>query len=72
MGRDTNRKDRCRRGALPMLSGLTKEHVRPLIELNDLINKLTEQEREINSTRIVVDGDQSHGKSSLLEALSGG
>ena len=54
-----------------MLSGLTKEHVRPLIELNDLINKLTEQEREINSTRIVVDGDQSHGKSSLLEALSG-
>ena len=40
-------------------------------ELNDKINSLTSLEREINSTRIVVVGDQSHGKSSLLEALSG-
>jgi len=54
-----------------MLSTLTKDHIRPLIELNDQVNKLTAQEREINSTRIVVLGDQSHGKSSLLEALSG-
>ena len=54
-----------------MLSALTKDLVRPLIELNDQVNKLTIQEREINSTRIVVLGDQSHGKSSLLEALSG-
>lgn len=54
-----------------MLSALTKDHVRPLIELNDQVNKLTTHEHEINSTRIVVLGDQSHGKSSLLEALSG-
>lgn len=54
-----------------MLAALTKTCVRPLIELNDQINKLTTHEKEINSTRIVVLGDQSHGKSSLLEALSG-
>ena len=54
-----------------MLASLTKDHVRPLVELNDQINKLTSHEREINSTRIVVLGDQSHGKSSVLEALSG-
>uniref|UniRef100_A0A7S4JM12 Dynamin GTPase n=1 Tax=Odontella aurita TaxID=265563 RepID=A0A7S4JM12_9STRA len=50
---------------------LTKKHIRPLIELNDEINKLTAKENAINSTRIVVAGDQSHGKTSLLEALSG-
>lgn len=50
---------------------LRKEHVRPLIELNDRINALTATETRINSTRIVVAGDQSHGKTSLLEALSG-
>lgn len=54
-----------------MLGELSKEAVRPLIELNDLVNQLTASERDINSTRIVVLGDQSHGKSSLLEALSG-
>ena len=54
-----------------MLGGLSKAEIRPLVELNDKINSLTSLEREINSTRIVVVGDQSHGKSSLLEALSG-
>ena len=54
-----------------MLATLTKAHVRPLIDLNDQVNQLTSRESEINSTRIVVQGDQSHGKSSLLEALSG-
>ena len=54
-----------------MLTALSKEHIRPLVELNDRINALTKEERTINSTRIVVVGDQSHGKSSLLEALSG-
>mmetsp|Transcript_24102 Transcript_24102/g.36456 ORF Transcript_24102/g.36456 Transcript_24102/m.36456 type:complete len:197 (+) Transcript_24102:179-769(+) len=50
---------------------LRKEYVRPLIELNDRVNFLTATETKINSTRIVVAGDQSHGKTSLLEALSG-
>ena len=54
-----------------MLGSLVKEKIRPLVELNDRINVLTKEERSINSTRIVVVGDQSHGKSSLLEALSG-
>ncbi|KAL1527928.1 hypothetical protein AB1Y20_009301 [Prymnesium parvum] len=47
------------------------ERLRSLVELNDQVNQLTLDEREINSTRIVVLGDQSHGKSSLLEAISG-
>lgn len=50
---------------------LRKERLRPLIEVNDKVNALTSAERNINSTRIVVAGDQSHGKTSLLEALSG-
>ena len=41
-----------------------------LVELSDKIIR-SPREREINSARIVVVGDQSHGKSSLLEALSG-
>lgn len=53
------------------LSQLSKEKIRPLVELNDRVNVLIKEERSINSTRIVVVGDQSHGKSSLLEALSG-
>ena len=54
-----------------MLSSLTKEQVRPLIEVNDQVNRLTSLEPEINGTRIVAVGDQSHGKSSVQEALSG-
>ena len=50
---------------------LRKEHIRPLIELNDSVNALISSETQINSTQIVVAGDQSHGKTSLLEALSG-
>jgi hypothetical protein len=53
------------------LAELSKQHIRPLLDLNDRINELTADERSINSTRIVVVGDQSHGKTSVLEALSG-
>ena len=53
------------------LGTLSRCHIRPLIELNDQVNVLTAGERTINSTRIVVAGDQSHGKTSLLEALGG-
>jgi interferon-induced GTP-binding protein Mx1 len=56
---------------LTEFESLTKELIRPLVELNDHINNLTSKENKINSTRIVVTGDQSHGKTSLLEALSG-
>ena len=59
------------RSSSPMLSSLTKEQVRPLIEVNDQVNRLTSLEPEINGTRIVAVGDQSHGKSSVKEALSG-
>jgi interferon-induced GTP-binding protein Mx1 len=41
------------------------------MDLNDRINVLTMKETKINATRIVVAGDQSHGKTSLLEALCG-
>jgi len=41
------------------------------MDLNDRVNALTYQETHVNATRIVVAGDQSHGKTSLLEALSG-
>ena len=54
-----------------MLVAATKEHVRRLIDINDQINRLTSLEHDINTTKIVVIGDQSHGKSSVLEALSG-
>jgi GTPase SAR1 family protein len=50
---------------------LRETHVRPLMDLNDRINALTMKETKINSTRIIVAGDQSHGKTSLLEALCG-
>ena len=39
-----------------------EQHIRPLMDLNDCVNALTYQETSINSTRIVVAGDQSHGK----------
>ena len=39
--------------------------------MNDRINALTAGEKKINSTRIVVAGDQSHRNTLLLEALSG-
>ena len=54
-----------------MLSSRIKDVVRPLLELNDKIYALTREEADINATSIVVVGDQSHGKSSCLEALSG-
>ena len=49
---------------------LSKQHIQPVVELNNEINKLLSKERHINLTRIVVAGDQSHGKTLLLEALS--
>jgi GTPase SAR1 family protein len=48
-----------------------EKHIRPLMDLNDRVNALTFQETQVNATRIVVAGDQSHGKTSLLEALCG-
>jgi len=53
------------------LGALSRCHIRPLIELNDRVNALTAAEKTIHSARIVVAGDQSHGKTSLLEALGG-
>ena len=57
-----------------------KEHVRPLLELNgsylerEVVPILTqaggESQQGVSTARIVVVGDQSHGKTSLLEALS--
>lgn len=41
------------------------------MDLNDRVNALTFQETQVNVTRIVVAGDQSHGKTSQLEALCG-
>uniref|UniRef100_A0A7S2N5B3 Dynamin GTPase n=2 Tax=Helicotheca tamesis TaxID=374047 RepID=A0A7S2N5B3_9STRA len=64
-------KECLNRGDLTTFESLSKQHIRPLIELNDKINSLTASEQVINSTRIVVVGDQSHGKTSLLEAISG-
>ena len=54
-----------------LLAERSKARLRPMLELNDRVNELTAHERGINATRIVVAGDQSHGKTSVLEALSG-
>jgi len=48
-----------------------QKHVTPVLMLNDMVRRLTEDECDINATTIVVVGDQSHGKSSVIEALSG-
>ena len=53
------------------LSKLSREHVRPLLELNDELRELASLESDINVTSIVCVGDQSHGKTSVIEALSG-
>ena len=50
------------------LSGI---HMRPLLDLNDKLRKLAQAENDIHVTSIVCVGDQSHGKSSVIEALSG-
>ena len=61
-----------------LLSGF-KQHVRPLLELNAFLDRevvpILRQGRssdaaQASTARIVVVGDQSHGKTSLLEALS--
>jgi hypothetical protein len=49
-----------------------EQHIRPLMDLKDCVHALTYQETSINSTRIVMAGDQFHGKmTSSLEALCG-
>lgn len=53
------------------LSELAKERIRPLLQLNDQLRKLAVAEHDINVTSIVAVGDQSHGKTSVIEALSG-
>lgn len=53
---------------------LSKEfvkYVKPLLAINDKLRKLTKLEDDINTSTIVAVGDQSHGKSSVIEALSG-
>mmetsp|Transcript_63843 Transcript_63843/g.128307 ORF Transcript_63843/g.128307 Transcript_63843/m.128307 type:complete len:890 (-) Transcript_63843:212-2881(-) len=50
---------------------LRKQRIRPLLKLNDNFRTLAASEADINVTTIVVVGDQSHGKTSILEALSG-
>ena len=54
-----------------LLTEESKGRLRQLLDLNDHVNELTARERDINATQIVVAGDQSHGKTSVLEALSG-
>jgi len=53
------------------LRPLAKEQLRPLLKLNDQLRELASLEQDINVTSIVAVGDQSHGKSSVIEALSG-
>eukprot|EP00921_Rhytidocystis_pertsovi_P008714 GHVQ01014191.1.p1 GENE.GHVQ01014191.1~~GHVQ01014191.1.p1 ORF type:complete len:820 (-),score=56.99 GHVQ01014191.1:240-2699(-) len=50
---------------------LSAQYIQPLLKLNDELRKLTKLEDDINATTIVALGDQSHGKSSVIEALSG-
>eukprot|EP00928_Gymnodinium_smaydae_P001874 TRINITY_DN10670_c1_g1_i1.p1 TRINITY_DN10670_c1_g1~~TRINITY_DN10670_c1_g1_i1.p1 ORF type:complete len:411 (-),score=72.98 TRINITY_DN10670_c1_g1_i1:56-1288(-) len=50
---------------------VAKDQLRPLVKLNDALRELASLEQDINVTSIVVVGDQSHGKSSVIEALSG-
>eukprot|EP01135_Chromosphaera_perkinsii_P004520 Nk52_evm14s287 gene=Nk52_evmTU14s287 len=53
------------------LSELSKQRIRPLLELNDRLRSLAANEEDINMSSIIVVGDQSHGKSSVVESLSG-
>ena len=59
-----------RMAAKPCMTEAFKDDVRPLI---DLIDKLREYglDKDVPLPSIVVVGDQSSGKSSVLEALSG-
>eukprot|EP01090_Pellita_catalonica_P005385 TRINITY_DN1536_c0_g3_i1.p1 TRINITY_DN1536_c0_g3~~TRINITY_DN1536_c0_g3_i1.p1 ORF type:complete len:595 (-),score=108.06 TRINITY_DN1536_c0_g3_i1:1528-3312(-) len=54
-----------------MLQDFTKEKIRPLLVLNDELRKLTVMEKDLNVTSIVAVGDQSSGKTSVIESLSG-
>ncbi|EDQ85096.1 uncharacterized protein MONBRDRAFT_34403 [Monosiga brevicollis MX1] len=53
------------------LPDLANEHILPLLQLNDELFRLTQHEDKINVTSIVAVGDQSSGKTSIIEALSG-
>jgi hypothetical protein len=56
--------------ATPLLD-LQASKLRPLLKLNDELRALLSNEKDINVTTIVAVGDQSHGKTSVIEALSG-
>lgn len=56
---------------MAQLTELTNQHIRPLLQLNDELFRLTQHEESINVTTIVAVGDQSSGKTSVIEALSG-
>lgn len=47
-----------------------KQRLLELLNFNDIIYKNVNEENDINATAIVAIGDQSHGKSSVLESLS--
>jgi GTP-binding protein EngB required for normal cell division len=55
---------------LPCIATQYQEHVRPIIDLIDRLRFLG-VDQDVSLPSIVVVGDQSSGKSSVLEALSG-
>ena len=48
-----------------------KDRLRPLLSLNDKLRRVLRNEGDINVSTIIVVGDQSHGKTSVIEGLTG-